>query len=253
MSLQHKIDKVKEVLLNIKTEEDKEKAKEELKKILGTVTPVEIGIIEQELIRQGVSPYTIAELCNAHVEIFKDFLIQDKSLLELPPGHPLHTLMEESNIALREAEKLTIYSSILRQRKFLGEEEKKNLQRILIGLFGLRNHFGKLQMLVFPYLERRGLTAIPRVLWIRQDRLIARIKLVLNKLNEDKLTPELLDELARDIIDMVERENKILYPLLNGLLSLEEWYAIKLEENIGHYGIEPQLWDPGVDPSIHSC
>jgi len=75
------------------------------------------------------------------------------------------------------------------------------------------------------------------------------IKLVLNKPNEDKLTPELLDELARDIIDMVERENKILYPLLNKLLSLEEWYAIKLEEeNIGHYGVEPQPWDPGVEP-----
>lgn len=54
MNLQYKIDKIKQVLLGIKTEEDRERAKEELKKIFGTVTPVEIGIIEQELIRQGV-------------------------------------------------------------------------------------------------------------------------------------------------------------------------------------------------------
>jgi len=65
----------------------------------------------------------------------------------------------------------------------------------------------------------------------------------------EQLREQLL-ELSRALINMVFRENNILYPTLNVLLSEGEWHAIKEgEELIGYFKVKPNNeWQPKADP-----
>lgn len=103
--------------------------------------------------------------------------------------------------------------------------------------------FTKLQMLIFLCIERRGIKAVPRVLWTKQDQIKLRLRLfgkMIKKTLSDKGEIDKIIKSGRDIsnsvIDMIFRENNILYPMLKVLLSEGEWVAIKQQEElIGYY------------------
>ncbi len=249
---------VKELLKRLHQGEDPGKLKQELSRILSKITPWEIGFIEQMLVADGIRPLEIAFLCNTHVDLFKDQIIEDKELLKIPSGHPLNTLLKESQELLSDAEKITLYANVLKQKQDDRDRMLGEVHKLLIKMLGVKKHFMRLQMLVFPYLERKGLTAIPRVLWTRQDQLYGLIKASLKILNtlgvkhsiEDLASK--LDELAREAVNMVFRETRILYPTLRLLLSEGEWAAIRLEEDsIGYYAVKPgEEWKPSAKPIL---
>lgn len=237
---------IKDILSRLHKGEDLEVLKRELRTVLERITPWEIGFIEQMLIADGIKPLEIAFLCNTHVELFKDRIVEDKELLKIPSGHPLNTLLRESHALLGDIEKLTLYINTLKFAEERKEEALKEIHKLLIKLLGIKKHFMRIQMLVFPYLERKGLTAIPRVLWTRQDQLFGLIKTslkILNNLDKQYSLEDLvakLEELTKEATNMVFRETRILYPTLRILLSEGEWIAIKMEEDlIGYYGITP--------------
>ena len=247
---------IKDILKRLHRGEDLESLKKELSNVLAKITPWEIGFIEQMLIADGIKPLEIAFLCNTHVELFKDRIVEDKELLKIPSGHPLNTLLRESHELLGDIEKLTLYLNTLKFAEERREEALKEIHRLLIKLLSVKKHFMRVQMLVFPYLERKGLTAIPRVLWTRQDQLFGLIKTSLKILNNLRTQYSLedlvakLEELTREATNMVFRETRILYPTLRILLTEGEWTAIKMEEDlIGYYNVEPgNEWKPTAKP-----
>ena len=110
-------------------------------------------------------------------------------------------------------------------------------------------------MLIFPYLERRGITAVPTVLWTKHDEIRYKIK-YLNELLKGFKNPDLESlkeqalKLSQLLSDMVYRENNILYPTLHILLSEGEWRAIKEQEELfGYYKVIPgNDWKPSEKP-----
>jgi len=239
------MEKLKSILRKIHRGASADEFKPELKKILSSIKPWEIALVEQELMKEGISPFDIAAVCEIHVGLFRDLIVKDKELLKMPPGHPLHTLLEENNEIVADSEKLTLYANALKLRR---QEVLAELRKILLGLLSIKKHYMKLQMLIFPYLERKGITAIPRVLWTKEDQIVHQIKEALSLLNdyvEGKASLEDLREhllsLSKALVDEVFRENNILFPTLKVLLTDNEWLAIKLEEDIiGHYKVTPK-------------
>ncbi len=79
---------------------------------------------------------------------------------------------------------------------------------------------------------------------------------LLRVLNSDGKSPdefthevhELASDLSNALVDMVFRENNILYPTLNALLSDGEWLAIKNQSReVGYYMVDPpDTWNPDV-------
>jgi len=107
--------KLKEMLLKLHGGEDEEKVKEEFKDVLRSISPLEIPLIEQELVKEGVSPRDIARMCDIHVEIFRESVSgAEKEIAGYPEGHPLRTLYEENVQIIKDAEVLNLYSSSLR-------------------------------------------------------------------------------------------------------------------------------------------
>ena len=253
MGLAEKIRVFKELLKKIHEGEDVNKLKKEFADVLKQVNPVEIPIIEQELIKEGFRVNDVIALCDLHLELFRDFLV-GKELRGVPRGHPLDILIRENDLIMKLSEVLSLHAGALRNADTPDRvrEALEGLRKTLADVKGTRVHYRKLQMTIFPYLERRGIYAVPRVLWGKEDEIIQATRKLLKRVEEaspDSLTPEAREEIAKaaedlskKLADQVFRENKILYPSLWALLTEGEWAAIKeIGDDIGH------LVDPGAE------
>ena len=242
--IRERVQALKEALKQLHEGADPKEVKEKIKNVLKGLRPWEIPVVEQQLVKEGVRPEDIVALCDAHIELFRDALRGPKDLKGLPKGHPLRELLEENDEIVKDAENLTLYARALLSAKDDGtlREYVNALGRLTGKLFGVRAHYTKLQMLLYPYLERRGLTAVPRVLWVKEDQILAKVKLLAKRLREGAPKGELAriaTDLANALIDMVYRENNILLPTAKALLSEGEWAAIALEAPaLGRYGRE---------------
>jgi len=258
---EYKKEKLKEILKRISNGEDVAELKKQFKELLRSISPLEIPVIEQELMKEGVTTEEIASMCDIHVELFREAVAR-KFDIDVPPGHPLHTLYMENEQITKDAELLNIYSRAIEssdeENRVKNLESLKNLAKQL-PLIGM-THYTREEMLHFPYLERRGLTAVPSTLWRKHDEVRAKIKLLLKSLDQEtddrneflKKLHERVEAVTTALVDMVFRENNILYPALHAILSEGEWAAIRQQEDeIGYYKVKPsQEWKAKVKP-IH--
>jgi len=81
---------LKELLKKLHEGEDVEKLKSKFKELLKSIPPLEIPLIEQELMEDGISAEEIANMCDIHVELFRESFAK-KMGHDVPAGHPLHT------------------------------------------------------------------------------------------------------------------------------------------------------------------
>ncbi|MEM5822652.1 MAG: DUF438 domain-containing protein [Ignisphaera sp.] len=252
---QHKIELIKKLLFEIHRGTSPKELREMFRSILQEVSPLEIPLIEQELVKEGISISEILRLCDLHVELFRETL-SSRELSGVPRGHPVDLLMRENAWILKQAEALSIYAqAILRD---LGDKSIESyvdeLKKIINELRRIRVHYRKIQMLIFPYLERLGLIAVPRVLWGREDQVIVKLRGLASLIQSLDLgdrhklieLAQKSNELASEIIELVFRENKILFPAIYVLLPDGAWTVIdELANEIG-YLVEPDTreWSP---------
>ncbi len=250
---------IKRILKDLQSGENMDEAKAKLKKILGDLNPIMIPIVEQELVKEGISPKEIVKMCDVHTELFREVL-QERKDYDFPQGHPLTTLQMENEVIARDAELLTLYANSLSSAK--DDNVRKNiletLREMARGLRGVGYHYEREEMLLFPYMERRGITAVPTVLWTKHDEIRAKIRKFERLVSKE---PENWEEFSKDVqdmarelsgalMDMTYRENNILYPTVKILLSEGEWRAIKEQESGFHfYKVKPgDKWKPEAKP-----
>src|SRR3972149_11981836 len=98
-------EQIKDLLKELKNGEISAEAKEKAKTLLQAVDAKSLGILEQELIREGVSHEEIRKsLCDIHLEGLRDSLVAKRQEVSAP--HPVHTLMEEHKIILNSLTEL---------------------------------------------------------------------------------------------------------------------------------------------------
>ncbi len=246
MDMSDKIKLVKNTLKSITMGADVEELKKKYGEALKRISPFEIAVIEQQLVLEGVKPEEILRVCDLHVELFREY-IASTQLEGVPENHPLSLLLRENEEIMKLVEALNLYAASL--KKATTPEEKKkihnSIQTILRKLKrDIRLHYRKNQMLIFPYLERRGIDAVPRVLWGKEDEIIVETRKLLGKrpstIEEYDEYADKAIELGRKVMDIVFRENKILYPAVWVLLEPGEWRVIhELAKEIG-YLVKPK-------------
>jgi hypothetical protein len=250
---------LKNLLKQIHEGKDVQELKEEFREVLASISPLEIPLIEQELVKEGISTREIAKMCDIHVELFRESVEGAFDVKDLPPGHPLHTLFLENEQIVKDAEILNLLATTLIKEKERQNEILEDISDVVRELLAVGyTHYTREEMLIFPYIERRGITAIPNVLWFKHDEIRAKLRKLNKLLSEDpgKSWEEYIEEIsqrAKDVssalIDMVFRENNIFYPTVKVLLSEGEWKAIRdQEELIGYYKVSPPEWRADVEP-----
>ena len=255
-----KYEVVKEIIKLLHQGVSVSELKEKYKDLLQQVSPFEIPLIEQQLIREGLSISEILKLCDLHVELFRDFLAT-REVKDVPETHPLDLFMKENEWIQKRAEILGLYATALLTSSPENTTNILNsIKYLLLELKKIRLHYRKIQMLIFPYLERRGIIAVPRVMWGREDQVIVKLRqltseveALLSKSQGDykKVASGLL-ELAKEIGDLVFRENKILYPAIWALLSEGEWTAIAdIADDMGYIiEVGERKWKPSAKPIL---
>ena len=256
-----KVDALKKLLKDIHSGADPRELRVKFKDLLTKVSPFEIPLIEQQLVREGIPVSDILGLCDLHVELFREALMS-RELRDVPRGHPIDLLLRENNWILKQAEALGIYGQAIVNSDSIEKAEQyiKVISSILVELKKkIILHYRKIQMLIFPYLERMGITAVPRVLWGREDRVKVKIRELITELQKHREKPTLegireignrILELSREVSELVFRENKILYPAVHTLLPEGVWRVIsEIGDKMGYIvDVGERDWKTNAEP-----
>ncbi|MDO5063137.1 MAG: PAS domain-containing protein [Peptostreptococcaceae bacterium] len=194
-----------------------EEGRKTLREKLGKITPMEIAATEQELTKFQRDQCQKEDI-QAMTILFVDLL--DTARPELPKGHPiLHYYMEndELRLILEAIEDLVQYPVI-----------KNQWYELYDRLAQLRIHFSRKQNQLYSVLEKKGFTRPTTTMWTLDDFVrdeISSLRELLDK-NEDEFIKEQAT-LVADVRDLMEKEEKILYPTSLAMISDEEFEEMK--------------------------
>lgn len=228
-----------------------DEVKPRFEKLIQGISASEISEMEQALIMDGMPVEEIQRLCDVHAAVFKGSIeeIHRPQKPEEIPGHPVHTFKLEN----RELEKLIserIMPHIVSLRELESEEAVKVLLEDFNPLWEIDKHYSRKENLLFPYMEKYGITAPPKVMWGKDDEIRADIKKARKLLsnysqNRDEAI-EKAKEAANSVIEMIFKEENILFPMVLETLAEDEWAKIAEESGeIGYTLVEPKgTWRP---------
>jgi len=231
----------------------------QLVRMLGQVPYGLVVETEQELMAEGLPQEEVMRLCHLHGAALQGAM--DLSTVPVAPeGHPAQNFALENAALAAEAEGLESAAAEL-ERLEAGESPAELLLSIrsrLNALTDVEKHYLRKEHLLFPYLEKHGVTGPPKVMWGKHDETRALLRGALEALaaapmsRDEALAVIHLTVLpaARGIRDMIEREENILLPMALDTLDDAEWWEISRQSpEIGFCLVDPRDgWRPTSVP-----
>jgi hypothetical protein len=231
--------------------ESVEEIKEQFKEAFKDVAAPEVARIEEELVKEGMSPEEIRKFCDVHIALFKETL--DKQEPIASPGHPIHILMEEHKMLLGFAGELKELTKKMQESKDAESQKGKWLQKldhITKHLKESESHYLREENVLFPYLEKHGITQPPAMMWTEHDKIrgikkeIYRIVDSHDKMDFGDFTRQ-LDEAALSLTETLSshfyKENNILFPTSLRVISKHEFKKIRKQfDEIGYCCFTPE-------------
>jgi len=236
---------LKEIILELHQGKSANAVKEKFKKLINEVGASEIAHLEEELIKQGIKEEEIQKLCDVHLSIFEDALQPKKE--DFIRDHPLELFQKENQ---------KIHSLLENVRLLLGNNELNQeliteWQSLHQKLWQIDIHYQKKEHLLFPFLEKKGVYAPPSVMWSTHDEIRDKFKSISQSFTNTNLNNsefESLKERAlsvyQQIEDMINKEEKVLFPLCQEKFQPDDWEAIKNSlSDFGHQEVKKATAD----------
>jgi hypothetical protein len=191
--------------------------------MIGDISAIELAHLEQQLIDEGLPVEEVRALCDVHVAVFQQALDVEVAP-EMTPGHPIHTFKYE-NFGLGELLKL-MDEQIAR---LPAPDALERLHAFAPQLAEVGKLYTRKENLLFPMLERHGVTGPSSVMWGIQDDIRAKIKALRGALSAGDVEQvrAIYTPTAEAIRQMFYKEEHILYPTALKMLTEEEWVAIR--------------------------
>lgn len=219
-------EKLKELILKLHDGANLEDVKSEFKEHFESVSAAEISAMERSLVEEGMSPTEIQRLCDVHASLFEGSIeqIHHTSKPEHTPGHPIYTFRLE-NIKIKKMIEKDIYPIL----------EKDFDREILLSMIGrlleIDKHYARKENVVFPYMEKHGITAPPKVMWGVDDEIRNDLKSLLRS-SQNRTKEELIantQAALKKVMDMISKEENILFPMILDTFSDAEWATISAQ------------------------
>ncbi|ETT71999.1 hypothetical protein C173_15554 [Paenibacillus sp. FSL R7-277] len=243
---------LREIIKELHAGKSVEEVKARFEEAVGDVTVEEISAMEHSLMtEEGIPVEEVQRLCSVHTAIFKGSIeqIHRSSKPEEQPGHPVHTFKLEN----REIERLVNFRLELHADKFKKNDSDEIIYKLLEDLsllLDLDKHYSRKENLLFPYLEKYGIYGPTKVMWGVDDgirNMIKEAKKALSAYNGDsgQITAA-LEEIIKEVNEMIFKEENILLPMALDKLTEDEWVKIAREsDEIGFCLTAPdQEWIP---------
>jgi len=216
-----------------------DEVKPRFEKLIEGIDATEIAQMEQALIMEGMPVEEIQRLCDVHAAVFKGSIeeIHRPTKPEDTPGHPVHTFKLE-NTAIERLIKERIQVHL---QEFKADDNPENLAKLtedINALWQIDKHYLRKENLLFPFMEKYGITAPPKVMWGVDDEIREDIKAIKNMLKhyngEKDVLLERINNTINRVTEMIFKEENILFPMVLETLSEDEW--LKIEEESGEIG-----------------
>lgn len=228
-----------------------EDVQERFAKLIEGVSATEISEMEQKLIQEGMPVEEVQRLCDVHASVFKGSIEEIHGMQEASdiPGHPLHTFFQE-NRALEKWFEERLQPTMLNWLQDNNVASTEGLLGVFNELRGIDRHYARKENLLFPLLERYGITAPPKVMWGVDDEIRGKIKEAILAIQEagvpNALRQSLLEPLIHQIKEMIFKEESILFPMAMDTLTEDEWLEIAdSSDELGYFLYVPTvIWKP---------
>jgi hypothetical protein len=238
---------LKDIIRDLHGGGDVQALKDRFAVLVQDVSGAEIGVMEQELIDEGLPEEEVRRLCDIHVKVFEEAL-DAQPVPQTVPGHPLHTLAEENKAVVRIVAEAREVLDEIKSRAGDPSAAKARLTGLLETLSEIEKHYLKKENQLFPRLEAKGIRGPSKVMWAVHDDIRAHLKDLRRAL--DLGDPELITRtgqwVLQEIGDMVTKEEKILFPMAAESLDDDDWARVKEgEDEVGYAWIGPApAWAP---------
>jgi DUF438 domain-containing protein len=243
---------LKEVIQGLHHGEDPEKVKTRLKELVRQCDASEIAAMEQELIAEGVPVEQIMGMCDLHSQVVRDLLVE-RPHAPVVPGHPVDVFRRE-NAALREtAESLRrSVAELVASGADDARPDAEPMQRcreLFNELMDVDKHYSRKENLLFPILERYGITGPSKVMWGKDDEIRGLLRGLGEALSESESTvgewKVVIETIGRPALDaleeMIHKEEKILLPMVLQTVNESEWGEVWSQSpEIGWCLVDPE-------------
>lgn len=247
--------RLKELILRLHEGETEEKVRQDLLTTLSNIPYGEVVEVEQELISEGLPEDEVLRLCDAHSSVLHGS-VDLSAAQKIPEGHPADVLINENRELRRVVSEIeNLVSAISYGNGPVKEDEIFRLIGLFNSLWDVDKHYQRKEYLIFPYLEKQGITGPPKVMWGKHDEIRELIKGSIELLRSGGITREelaaaaeiILLPAARGVKDMTTKEEEILLPMAMDNLTEADWYAIQRQSlEIGYCLYDPKVaWKPG--------
>lgn len=241
---------IKSLIKKLHAGENPDKVKEEFKELIRGLTPLQISVAEEQLIKEGMPAEEIHHMCDVHLAVMQETITEDMNLA--PDGHPVNILMQEHAILLEYANNLRNLYKDIKDKKSLDEidAEMKKIISIVDHFKASESHYLREENILFSVLEKYGVTQPPKIMWMEHDR-VRDIEKNLYSLMNNKEKIEYSDFLkqfhtyAHGLAELLSshfsKENKVLYPTAMQLFSESEWKDIREQfDEVGYCCFTPE-------------
>lgn len=216
---------IKNIIMQLHEGKSVEEVKKQFDDVFNGVAAAEISEVETALVQEGIPVEDIQKLCDVHAAVFKGSIEEihnEEIKLENIPGHPVNILVEEN----KEIKKMVDDLLSLNLNKENYSEVKEKVSELL----KISIHYRKKENLIFPYMEKYGMTTPPKVMWGVDDDIYAEVKGIKETLEkesyDEKGVIERIKNIAQKIEEMIFKEENIMIPMLVDELSQDEWQSI---------------------------
>ncbi|MBN2878838.1 MAG: DUF438 domain-containing protein [Clostridia bacterium] len=232
--------KLKELIMKLHDGASVEQVKEEFSILTKGVTASEITEMEQVLVDEGMPVSEIQRLCDVHSAVFRgsiDDIHKDdyNHFGKSEDWHPLNVFKME-NRAIEQILDEEIPNSLQGYANEKSAHTRKPLLFAVQKLSTIDKHYKRKENLIFPYMEKHGITAPPKVMWGVDDEIRELIKSALNKLQSDgEVSKEELATITERVKEMIFKEENIMIPMIIEKFTTDEWVEIEgSSEEIGY-------------------
>ncbi len=251
--------KLKELILKLHQGKSEESVRQELLVSLSNIPYGEVVEVEQELISEGLPEEEVLKLCDAHSAVLEG-RVDLSAARAIPEGHPVDVMLEENRALKRIGENML---SLLSALKYINDNQLENtLLQLKSGfnqLIDVDKHYLRKEYLLFPYLEKIGITGPPKVMWGKHDEIRELLNGSIEIINTPAITKEdltasaelILQPAVRGVLEMTVKEEEILFPMAMDALADGDWYQIRKQSvEFGFCLYDPAIeWTPeGMEP-----
>jgi DUF438 domain-containing protein len=233
---QKKKELLKHMFLQLHEGRAPDAVRSQLARVMGEVPYHLVVEVEQELMAEGLPTPEVLKLCDVHTEALRG-QISHTVAKEAPPGHPVHTFKEENRALQWELDSLKkLFASVAEHGESEDVSELMAQVRVRFNaLTDVEKHYLRKENLLFPFLEKHGITGPSTVMWGKHDETRELLSSAIEALEQvatiqadeaGSVIELLLQPVVKSIEEMIFKEEEILFPMSMDTLSESEWVSV---------------------------